>query len=228
MSHFLADGYGSDLDYGALVSLEAMDEPALIRDAQRGDVNAFNRLVLAYQSLAYNVAYRILGESEAAADATQDAFLSAYRHLDSYRGGSFRGWLMRIVTNACYDELRRRKRRPSVSLEDLLTSPDGTETESEAVLAAGDETPEERAQRRELAGALERCLSDLPDDMRVAVVLCDVQGFDYAEIADATGVALGTVKSRLSRARSRLRDCLQGVRELLPALYRLGDGATTD
>lgn len=228
MSHFLADGYGSDLEYSALVSLEAMDEPALIRDAQRGEVNAFNRLVLAYQSLAYNVAYRILGEAEAAADATQDAFLSAYKHLDSYRGGSFRGWLMRIVTNACYDELRRRKRRPSVSLEDMLTAPDGTETESEAVLAAGDEAPEERAQRRELAGALERCLSDLPDDMRVAVVLCDVQGFDYAEIADATGVALGTVKSRLSRARSRLRDCLQGVRELLPALYRLGDGTTID
>jgi RNA polymerase sigma-70 factor (ECF subfamily) len=227
MSHFLADGYGYDLDYSALVSLESMDEPALIRDAQRGDVNAFNRLVLAYQSLAYNVAYRILGESEAAADATQDAFLSAYKHLDSYRGGSFRGWLMRIVTNACYDELRRRKRRPSVSLEDLLTGPDGTETESEAVLASLDESPEERAQRRELAGALERCLGDLPDDMRAAVVLCDVQGFDYAEIADATGVALGTVKSRLSRARARLRDCLQSVQDLLPALYRLGDEAAT-
>ncbi len=101
MSHFLADGYGSDLEHSALVSLEAMDEPALIRDAQRGEVNAFNRLALAYQSLAYNVAYRILGEAEAAADATQDAFLSAYKHLDSYRGGSFRGWLMRIGNNAC-------------------------------------------------------------------------------------------------------------------------------
>lgn len=227
MSHFLTDGYGYGLEYSALVSLEPMDEPALIRDAQRGDVTAFNRLVLAYQSLAYNVAYRVLGEAEAAADATQDAFVSAYKHLDSYRGGSFRGWLMRIVTNACYDELRRRKRRPSVSLEDLLTGPDGTETESEAVLASTDESPEERAQRRELAGALERCLAGLPDDMRLAVVLCDVQGFDYAEIADATGVALGTVKSRLSRARSRLRDCLQGVRELLPAVYRLGDEAAS-
>lgn len=231
MAHFLADGYGLANDtytaaQAALVSYPPMDEPALIRDAQRGDVNAFNRLVLAYQSLAYNVAYRVLGETEPAADATQDAFISAYKHIDSYRGGSFRGWLMRIVTNACYDELRRRKRRPSVSLEDMLTGPDGLETESEAVLASPDESPEARVQRRELAGALERCLQHLPDDMRLAVVMCDVQGLDYAEIADATGVALGTVKSRLSRARARLRECLQGVRELLPAVYRLEDEAT--
>jgi RNA polymerase sigma-70 factor (ECF subfamily) len=210
----------------ALVSLPPMDEPALIRDAQRGDVDAFNRLVLEYQSLAYNVAYRVLGESEAAADAAQDAFFSAYKHLDSYRGGSFRGWLMRIVTNACYDELRRRKRRPAVSLDEMLTQPDGTETESDAVLASPDELPEDRAQRHELAGAIEGCLKTLPDEMRTVVVLCDVNGLDYAEIAEATGVALGTVKSRLSRARARMRDCLQGVRELLPAVYRLGDDAT--
>lgn len=226
MTHFLAEGYGLDLERMALVSLRPMDEPGLIQDAQRGDVTAFNRLVLAYQSLAYNVAYRILGETEAAADATQEAFVSAYKHIDAYRGGSFRGWLMRIVTNACYDELRRRKRRPSVSLEDMLTAPDGTETESEAVLAAPEEAPEERAQRRELAGALERCLAALPEEMRAAVVLCDVQGLDYAEIADATGAALGTVKSRLSRARARMRECLQDVRELLPAVYRLEDEAT--
>lgn len=210
----------------ALVSLPAMDEPALIRDAQRGDVNAFNRLVLEYQSLAYNVAYRVMGEGEAAADATQEAFISAYRHLDSYRGGSFRGWLMRIVTNACYDELRRRKRRPAVSLEEMTTAPDGSESDSEAVLAAPDELPEDRAQRHELASAIQRCLGRLPDEMRTVAVLCDVQGLDYAEIAQATGVALGTVKSRLSRARARLRDCLQDVRELLPEIYRLENEVT--
>lgn len=218
--------FATDL-YEALVSLTPMDEPALIRDAQRGDVNAFNRLVLEYQALAYNVAYRVLGEAEAAEDATQDAFISAYKHLDAYRGGSFRGWLMRIVTNACYDELRRRKRRPAVSLEDMLTAPDGTENENGAVLATPDDAPEEQMQRRELAGAIQDCLDHLPDDMRTVAVLCDVQGLDYAEIAAATGVALGTVKSRLSRARARLRDCLQEVRDLLPSLYRLGDEAAT-
>lgn len=208
-----------------LVLLERMDELGLIHDAQKGDVNAFNRLVLEYQTLAYNVAYRIMAEDDAAADATQEAFISAYKHIDSYRGGSFRGWLMRIVTNACYDELRRRKRRPAVSLEELTTTPDGEENDSDAVLASTEELPEDRTQRKELASALQNCLNNLPDDMRTVTVLCDVQGLDYAEIAEATGVALGTVKSRLSRARARLRSCLQDVQELLPAVYRLGDEA---
>jgi len=209
-----------------LVLLERMDELGLIHDAQKGDVNAFNRLVLEYQTLAYNVAYRIMADDDAAADATQEAFISAYKHIDSYRGGSFRGWLMRIVTNACYDELRRRKRRPAVSLEELTTNADGEETDSDALLASTDELPEDRTQRKELAAALQNCLNSLPDDMRTVTVLSDVQGLDYAEIAEATGVALGTVKSRLSRARARLRNCLQAVQELLPAVYRLGDEAS--
>jgi RNA polymerase sigma-70 factor (ECF subfamily) len=201
-----------------------MDEPRLIRDAQDGDYEAFNTLVLAYQNLAYNVAYRIMGESAAASDATQDAFISAFRHLPDYRGGSFKAWLMRIVTNACYDELRRRQRRPATSLEDLV-SDDGPDLESEIALASPEDGPETLAQRRELADAIQRCLNGLPDDMRAVAVLCDVQGFDYSEIAASTGIALGTVKSRLSRARARLRDCLQSVRELLPAIYRLEDEA---
>lgn len=90
-----------------------MDEKALIQDALQGDLDAFNRLVLAYQDRVYNQAYRVLGESQAADDATQEAFISAYKNLRSFRGGSFRAWLLRIVTNACYDELRRRKRRPN-------------------------------------------------------------------------------------------------------------------
>ena len=208
-----------------LVSLRPMDEPALILDAQRGDHNAFNRLVIEYQSLAYNVAYRIMGEPDAAADAAQDAFISAYKHLTAYRGGSFKGWLLRIVTNACYDELRRRKRRPAASLEALTVLPEGPDAEAEAALVSRDESPEDHAERRELAGAIQECLNRLPDEMRVVAVLCDVQGLDYAEIAAATGLALGTVKSRLSRARARLRHCLQGVQELLPATYRLDDEA---
>lgn len=198
-----------------------MDEPALIREAQRGDLEAFNRLVLEYQTLVYNLAYRIMGEGDSAADATQEAFISAYKHINHYRGGSFKAWLMRIVTNACYDELRRRKRRPAASLEALAVVKEGPDATTEAALVSRDELPEERVQRRELAKAIQNCLNRLPDDMRTVVVMCDVQGMDYAEIAASIGTALGTVKSRLSRARARLRDCLQQVRELLPAAYRL-------
>ena len=199
-----------------LVSLSPMDEPTLIRDAQRGDLNAFNRLVLEYQSLAFNVAYRVMGEEPAAADATQEAFLSAYKHLDSYRGGSFRGWLLRIVTNACYDELRRRKRRPQTSLDELAEA-----NESFVFLRSPDEGPEKAQQSLEMVRAIEDCLRALPEEQRITAVLGDVEGLDYQEIAGITGVSLGTVKSRMSRARAKLRDCLQGVKELLPASYRL-------
>ncbi len=93
-----------------------MDEQILIRDAIKGDLDAFNRLVLAYQDLAYNVAYRMLGDEASAEECTQDSFLSAYRHLSTYRGGSFKSWVLRMVTNACYDELRRQYRHPTVPL----------------------------------------------------------------------------------------------------------------
>jgi RNA polymerase sigma-70 factor (ECF subfamily) len=204
-----------------------MDEPALILDAQRGDLNAFNRLVLEYQIPAYNLAYRIMGEGDSAADAAQEAFISAYKHIAYYRGGSFKAWLFRIVTNACYDELRRRKRRPAASLEALSVVPEGPDADAEASLVSKDESPEAHVERKELAREIQNCLDHLPDDMRVVAVMCDLQGMDYAEIAQATGAALGTVKSRLSRARARLRDCLQSVRELLPTAYRLDEGSAS-
>ncbi len=204
-----------------------MDEPALIRQAQDGDLNAFNRLVLEYQTQVYNLAYRIMGDEDSAADAAQEAFISAYKHLGYYRGGSFKAWLLRIVTNACYDELRRRKRRPATSLDALAVVPEALDAEAEAALVSKEESPEAFVQRREVARAIQNCLDRLPEDMRTVVVLSDVQGMDYAEIAESVGAALGTVKSRLSRARARLRDCLQAVRELLPAAYRLGEETPT-
>ena len=193
-----------------------MDEEALIKKAQKGDVTAFNRLVLHYQEAVYNVAYRIMGEPQSAEDATQEAFISAYHALNSFRGGSFKSWLMRIATNACYDELRRRKRRPQTSLDKLTD-----ENESFVYLRSADDSPEVAQQRLEVMHAIEDCLRALPDDQRITAVLCDVEGYDYQEIAGITGVSLGTVKSRMSRARARLRECLQEVKELLPASYRL-------
>jgi RNA polymerase sigma-70 factor (ECF subfamily) len=193
-----------------------MDEAALIQEAQKGDVSAYNRLVLHYQQAVYNVAYRIMGEPQAAEDATQEAFISAYKALNRFRGGSFKAWLMRIATNACYDELRRRKRRPQSSLDELTQ-----DNESFAFLRSPEEGPEGQQQRLEIMRAIEHCLQSLPDDQRITAVLGDVEGYDYNEIAEITRVSLGTVKSRMSRARSKLRDCLQGFKELLPAGYRL-------
>jgi RNA polymerase sigma factor (sigma-70 family) len=204
-----------------------MDEPALIVDAQQGDLNAFNRLVLEYQTPVYNLAYRIMGEGDSASDAAQEAFISAYKSLRHYRGGSFKAWLLRIVTNACYDELRRRKRRPATSLEALTVVDTGPDAESEASLISHDESPEDLTQRHELAREIQICLDGLPDDMKSVVVMSDVMGMDYNEIAASTGAALGTVKSRLSRARARMRDCLRAnVLELLPNSFRLEEEET--
>ena len=204
-----------------------MDEAELLRLAQRGDLDAFNGVVLAHQTRAFNVALRVLGDGEAAADATQEAFLSAYRNLHSYRGGSFRAWLLRIVTTACYDELRRRKRRPATSLEDLGPETEDGESEVEAWLASTADGPERLSERTELVHAIQDCLDRLPDEFRIVAVLADVQGYDYDEVSSAIGKPLGTVKSRLARARARLRDCLQRHGELLPAAFRLHGEASS-
>jgi len=196
-----------------------MDEVALIQAARQGDLTAFNRLVLAYQDMVYNLAYRMLGEPDGAEDAAQDTFISAYRSLGTYRGGSFKAWLLRIATNTCYDELRRRKRRPTTPLEPL--DGDEQEIESPGWLADPGETPEQAAERKELALAIQHCLGDLPEEFRSVVILVDIQGLDYSEASQAIHKPVGTVKSRLARARQRLRDCLQSARELLPAAFRL-------
>jgi len=179
-------------------------------------LEAFNRLVLAYQGLVYNVAYRILGDSEAAADATQEAFLSAFQAIGKFRGGSFRAWLLRIVSNACYDQLRHRKRRPTTSLDAMPINP-----EHISILADDGLSPEEYAIRQELNRAIQAGLQTLPPEQRLVLVLSDIEGLSYKEIAAATGVSLGTVKSRLSRGRAKLRDYLLSQEELLPARYRL-------
>ena len=196
-----------------------MDEPALIRSAQRGDLDSFNSLVLSYQDMLFNTALRILGDDDLAADATQDAFLSAFRSLHTFRGGSFKAWLMRTVTNACYDELRRRKRRPTTPLEPELD--DGDEMDTPRWLADPAMTPEQEVETDDLEHAIQHCLEGLPVEFRTVVVMADLQGLDYSEVASAARVPLGTVKSRLARARLRLRECLQGFRELLPAAFRL-------
>ena len=197
-----------------------MDETALIQSAMKGELDAFNRLILAYQDLAFNVAYRMLNDEDQAADAVQNAFISAWRNLNTYRGGSFKAWVMRMVTNGCYDELRRQKRRPTTPLEPLNYD-DQEEMDSPRWMASDDPQPETTMEQAELEHALAHCLENLPKDFRAVVVLVDVQGMDYEEVAESTHAPLGTVKSRLARARMKMRDCLQGFQELLPAQYRL-------
>ncbi|MCS6842077.1 MAG: sigma-70 family RNA polymerase sigma factor [Roseiflexus sp.] len=200
----------------------ANEELRLVAAAQRGDVESFNALVRLYEGRVYNLCYRLLGDADSAADAAQDAFLSAYRHLHAFRGGSFRSWLLRIATNVCYDALRARQRRPVVS----LNAPDETAAEESSSLQIVDtsESPDEFALRRELARAIEAGLAQLPLDQRLVVVLCDLQGLTYEEIAEVTGANLGTIKSRLSRGRARLRDLLR-QEELLPLRFRHNEEA---
>ena len=200
------------------------DEEELIVRSQRGDVDAFNQLVLRYQQTMFGVIYRTLGDYDAAADVTQDAFISAFRGIQSYRGGSsFRAWLLRIGSNAACDHWRRVQRRPAESLE-ALTEDD--ETQSVSVLAAlatvGIEgNPEESILTQELQEIIQQSIQQLPLDQRVAVVLCDIEGLSYEEIAATTQSTLGTVRSRISRARAKLRSYLYQHKELLPGNYRL-------
>ena len=195
-------------------------EDLLASQAKAGNLEAFNQLVLKYQGVAFNVAYRILTDSAAADDATQKAIISAFQNLKSYRGGSFQAWLLRIVTNSCYDELRRRKRQPSVPL-DPVNMETGEEIESPKWLVDETPSPEDIVALGELDQAVQHCLNNLPDEFRVVAVLVDVEGMDYSEASEIIGKPLGTIKSRVYRARKRLQQCLQRFQELLPVKYRL-------
>ena len=183
------------------------DEESVVRLAVGGDRSAFARLMEHYQSACYDLAWRLIGDPDQAADATQDAFIHAYDALHSYRGGIFRSWLMRITANASYDILRRAQRRPTTAL------PEPEEGQAE-LPDIGAVNPVEEAQKSELYRHLERALRLLPEDQRVAVVLCDVYGMDYGEVASMTRSALGTVKSRIHRGRLRLRELMASHREL--------------
>lgn len=197
-------GIGSDGPVA--VAPHALDQERVAR-AKRGDLTAFNQLVLAYQELAYNVALRLVGDADLAADVTQEAFLSAYRHLGQFQSGSFRAWVLRIVTNGSYDALRARKRHPDQSLDDLVE-------ESSFDLPDPAELPEKLSLRREQIEGINVALQTLPIEQRTVLTLYDIHGLSYEEITAVLDVNLGTVKSRLHRARSRLRDYFLGRPEL--------------
>ena len=185
----------------------------LIRRSKEGDLDAFNEIVARYQRQVFNTAARILGSTSYADDATQETFISAYRAIGKFRGVNLAPWLIRIAKNQCYDMIRGMRRRPSDSLEENLTNPSFVRAQSSG--SAEDETL-----RGELGSEIQRAILSLPEDQRLLVTLIDVQGFSYEEAAEVAGVSKGTVKSRLSRGRARVRDHLRGLGELLPPEFR--------
>lgn len=194
-------------------------ETMLIETAQRGDPDAFNLLVLKYQDMLYRVAFRIIHDECSAEDATQNAVIQAFQNIRSFRGGSFKSWLARVVVNASYDELRRMRRHDSVPLEQF--NHEGDEIESPAWMVDLSAGPEDLAESSELQHGMQECIRALIPDYRLMVILVDVEGMSYEEAARAARVPVGTVKSRLARARMQLRTALRKFDNLIPAAYQV-------
>lgn len=179
------------------------DEEALVVAASNGDLDAFNQLVLSLQDLAYRHAYSILGDAASAEDVTQDSFIKAFQGMNGFRGGSFRGWLLRIVTNSAYDILRRSQRRPTQPL--FPEDDNGEELESAPWLADPLASVQETVERREYSEEVSALMEQLPETYRNVLTLVDLYEFDYVEAAETLRIPIGTVKSRLARARLQMK-----------------------
>lgn len=205
--------------HSELQSLADLPDGELIARAQTADLDAFNILVKRHQNAVYSVALRYMRAPDLAEDVTQDAFLRAYRSIDTFHnndGVGLRSWLLRIASNRALDVLRARQRRPAESLDAAMDDEESSWSPEDP-----GETPLEFAERGDLAGHLEWALGQISPDQRIVVVLSDIQGHSYDEIAEMIGVAPGTVKSRLHRARARLREILQESGELSGPGHRL-------
>ena len=182
-------------------------DQALVEAALGGELEAFIQLVGTYQDYLYSLTVRVVRDQDIAEEAVQDAFFSAYRNLGRFSGPSFRAWLTRIAINAARDLMRKRKRRPSEPYpewEDDSWQPPAPESEG----------PERVSEAEQQRAAFAHCMEGISDDQRAAIVLYDVQGYDYGEIAAMTEVSVGTVKSRIHRGRLALRECLGPLMEL--------------
>lgn len=193
-------------------------ENQLIRFARRGDVDAFNLLALKYQDMMFRISLRIIQDECAAEDAAQNALIQAFQNIRSFRGGSFKSWLARVAVNASYDEMRRMRRHTAQPLEQFNT--EGEEIESPLWMMDPSARPDELAENSELRRALNGCIRSLVPDYRLMVILVDIEGMSYEEAARITRVPVGTVKSRLARARMQLRNALRKFDGLIPAVYQ--------
>jgi len=183
-----------------------LKEEALVMAASNGDLDAFNQLALTYQDLAYQHAYSMLGDQASADDVTQDSFIKAFQGLNGFRGGSFRSWLLRIVTNSAYDILRRSQRRPTQPL--FPADDDGDELDSAPWLADPNASVQENVEHKELSEEVRGLMEQLPEVYRNVLILIDLYQFDYIEAAETLGIPVGTVKSRLARARLQMKEKL--------------------
>jgi len=190
----------------------SLEERRLIERSRRGDLDAFDLLVRQYEKNVFSTAYRLSGSYDDASDIAQEAFVRAWNNLKSFRGDSaFSTWLYRIVTNVFLDDRKRKRARPHRSLEEALTLDESTVTRQFEDPAPGPQAMAEGDERRKV---LEQAINTLPDEQRVMVVLYHTQGLSYEEIAEITQCPMGTVKSRLNRARLALRDRLLPAAEL--------------
>lgn len=191
----------------------------LINRSKNGDLEAFELLVKRYENKVYTVAYRFLGNHADASDLAQEAFLRIYQALPGFRGDSgFMTWLYRITANVCRDEIRRRQRYQVVSLDG--ESPGGA-GQNLAQLPSRDQSPEEALEQKEFNELIQQCLLGLSEEHRLALVMREIQGMSYEEIADVLQCSLGTVKSRLSRARQAFKEKYNNRRELYGQNARL-------
>ena len=184
-----------------------VDESRLILEASKGDLDAFNQLVLKYQDLVFSRAYGLLGDCHSAEDAAQESFLRAFQNINRFLGGSFRAWLLKIVTNLCYDEMRWFKRHPTTSL--IPEENEREEMESPTLVADPNCTVQSIVERNELSEIINYFLGELPEIYRNPITLIDIHDFNYSEAAEVLAIPLGTLKSRLARARFQMKEKLQ-------------------
>lgn len=180
------------------------NEMTLVRSAQSGNLEAFNALVLKYQDMLYRAALRILGQDALAEDATQDTFILAYQHVINFRGGSLKAWFMRILVNKCYGDIRRMQRTAALPLNESLMD-DGENERLFVTLQDPVPSVEECVEASEKNEHIQECLSKLPADYRVILALVDIEEMSYGEASIILRIPMGTVKSRLARARFYLR-----------------------
>ena len=186
-------------------------EKELIAKAKQGDMQAFEELILKHEKIVYNVALRMMNHSEDAKDISQEVFLKAYRNIKNFDERSmFSTWLYRITTNTCIDEMRKRKGKQNYSLEEELENEDGS---MQRQIADEGDTPEESLMRGEEKGEILQALDTLSEEHRVAIILRDVKGLSYEEISEIIELPMGTVKSRISRARNQLKNEILKIRE---------------
>jgi RNA polymerase sigma-70 factor (ECF subfamily) len=189
-----------------------MNENDLVKKAKNGDVEAFERLVEGYQKKVFNIAYRMLGNYDDASELAQEALIKIYKSLKSFKEESqLSTWIYRITTNVCLDELRKRKNKAVVYIDEKIRSEDDEITRQ---VEDKQPTPEQRAEQNEVKKAINNAIQSLSQDYKIVIILRDIQGLSYDEIAEILKCPTGTVKSRINRARQSLKELLLRKKEL--------------